>query len=344
MENKKNYFWLILVAIVAIVLIYLLINSIIIFVTSILIAFIFKPIVDFLEKNKIPRFLSVIIIYLLFFMLLFLSLYILIPNVINQFEALIENLSEEKIRLTLSQVENEILNKFPFLKNVEFSKQIAVITNNFLKSISENISKLFLNLFSFIAILFIIPFITFFLLKDSKNLVSGFLKLFPQKYYYIAEYVTSKTTIQLSRYVRGWILDATIVGLLIGIGLKILGINNSISIGFIAGLGHLIPYFGPIIGGIPALIISLIQFGNFSMLLPLIIMFTIVYTFDNGFIQPKIFSKSTDIHPVVIIFLILAGSELLGLFGMLIAVPTATIIKTVIKEINYAKNNLIKEI
>jgi predicted PurR-regulated permease PerM len=120
-----------------------------------------------------------------------------------------------------------------------------------------------------------------------------------------------------------------------GVGLSLLGINNAASIGFIAGVGHLIPYFGPIIGGIPAIAISIIQFGDFSMLPNIVIMFLIIYTIDNGFIQPNVFSKGTDLHPLVIILLILIGSELLGVFGMLLAVPTATVLKTAAREIYY---------
>ncbi|MCX7875871.1 MAG: AI-2E family transporter [Melioribacteraceae bacterium] len=340
MEKKKNYFWLLssLISITLIVISFVFLkNSLVILITSILIAFIFKPIVDFLEKKKVPRSISVLLIFFICFLVLFLSLYFLIPQLINQFNHLLENLSEEKIRLLLANIEKSLTSKFPFLTQIDLTGQLAKLLNNLLISVTNNISKLFMNLFSFIALLFIIPFITFFLLKDSKILVEGFLNLVPKKYFELAKYVVPKTTHQLSRYVRGWILDAFIVGLFIGIGLSILGINNSISIGFIAGVGHLIPYFGPIIGGIPALIISLIQYENFSMLPALIILFTIVYSFDNGFIQPKIFSKSTDLHPVVIIFLILIGNELLGLLGMLIAIPSTTVIKTIIKEV---KNGL----
>ena len=124
-----------------------------------------------------------------------------------------------------------------------------------------------------------------------------------------------------------------------GVGLALLGIHNAASIGFIAGVGHLIPYFGPIIGGIPAIAISLIQFGDFSMLPNIIMLFIIIYTIDNGFIQPNVFSRGTDMHPLIIILLILVGSELLGIFGMLLAVPTATVIKTAAREIYYGYKN-----
>ena len=152
-------------------------------------------------------------------------------------------------------------------------------------------------------------------------------------------YVFSKMKYSLSKYVVSWILDAALVAIMSIIGLSILGIENSIIIGIIAGLGHLIPFFGPIIGGLPAIAISLIQFGDFSMFFPIVILFVIIYTFDNGFIQPNLFSKSTEMHPLIIILLIILGSKLFGVIGMLLIVPIVTLIKTATQEIYYGIKN-----
>jgi predicted PurR-regulated permease PerM len=139
-------------------------------------------------------------------------------------------------------------------------------------------------------------------------------------------------------FVRAWIFDATFVGTLIGFGFYLIGVPNALPLGVIAGLGHLIPYFGPIIGGIPAIIISIMS-GDTSQI-PLIIIIVLgVYTIDNGFVQPVVFGKSVDIHPIMIILLIIAGSQIFGLIGMLLAVPVATVIKTMAKEIYYAFKN-----
>lgn len=89
----------------------------------------------------------------------------------------------------------------------------------------------------------------------------------------------------------------------------------------------------------PAIIISIIQFGDLSMLPSITIMFVIIYTFDNGYIQPNVFSKGTDIHPLLIIILILIGSQAMGILGMLLAVPTATVMKTAAREIYYGYRN-----
>jgi predicted PurR-regulated permease PerM len=144
--------------------------------------------------------------------------------------------------------------------------------------------------------------------------------------------ILDKIEKQLSSYVRGWIFDAMFVGILTMTGLSILQINNAFVIGLVAGFGHLIPYAGPIVGGIPAILISIIQFGDFHMVIPIVIMFSIIYVLDNSIVQPFIFSKSADMNPITIIALLLLGNGLLGAFGMLIAIPVATILKVSARE------------
>jgi predicted PurR-regulated permease PerM len=144
--------------------------------------------------------------------------------------------------------------------------------------------------------------------------------------------ITDKIEKQLSLYVRGWLFDAFFVGSLSAVGLSVLGINNAVLVGIAAGMGHLIPYAGPIVGAIPAIFISVIQFGDFHMVIPIIIMFAVIYLLDNSLAQPFIFSKSADMNPMIIIAVLLVGNELLGAFGALIAIPVATILKVSARE------------
>ena len=152
-------------------------------------------------------------------------------------------------------------------------------------------------------------------------------------------WIFKNITIQLGRFVRGWIFDAAFVGIACGLGYYFLGIRNALPLGLISGLGHLVPYFGPIIGGVPAIIISVIQYGNFSHVPFIVILMLIVYALDNGFVQPFVFAKSVDMHPIAIILLILIGSQLFGVIGMLLVIPFATVVRTAAKEIYYALKN-----
>ena len=338
-RNLKFISGLAAATVISLFLAYIYIDVLALLAVSILISLIFNPVVDFLEQNKIPRVVAVLSIFVLTGLLLFSLVSILLPKLVNQLETIANSLSDEAVNQSLAQFEQTLKTKFPFLASFDLSERISSFFNSTIIGWINNLSNIVQGIFSFLAVIVIIPFMTFFILKDSKKLLHGIINFMPNKSFEVSYNVLTKIGFQLGRYVRGWILDATIVGILSGSGLALLGINNAISIGFIAGAGHLIPYFGPVIGGLPAIIISIIQFGDLSMLPSLLLMFTIIYTFDNGFIQPNIFSKSTDMHPLMIIILILVGSETLGVLGMLLAVPVATVIKTAVKEIYFGYKN-----
>jgi len=312
---------------------YLFFDIIIMLSISVLISMIFNPVVTFLEKKGLSRWIASIFVFAAGAMLLFGLLSFLIPKIANQLDTISKTLSQDNLNKIAKDIEDAVLPYVPFVKQNEIGNQLKTfVTNQFAQSLSH-INEILSSIMSVLAILIIVPFMTFFLLKDNKRIIRGIVNIMPNKYFEMSYWILRQIATQLGKFVRGWIFDAFIVGALSTIGLTVLGIDNAISIGLIAGIGHLIPYFGPVIGGLPAIIISLIQFGDLSMLPSILIMFVIIYTIDNGFIQPNIYSKSTDLHPLVIIILIIAGSQLIGIVGMLLAVPVATVVKTAAKEI-----------
>ncbi|KUG25782.1 hypothetical protein ASZ90_004388 [hydrocarbon metagenome] len=249
------------------------------------------------------------------------------------------NLSKENIDQVLGNFNQTIEEFLPFVSADEITNQLSNFFSNLFFTSIDNISVIVTSIISVIAISVIVPFLTFFILKDKHRIVKGIIDVMPNKYFEVSYWVIKKISHQLGRFVRSWIFDAFIVGFMATIGLTILGIQNSITIGAVAGIGHLIPYFGPVIGGLPAILISIIQFGDLSMLPSITLMFVIIYTFDNGYIQPNVFSKGTDIHPLLIILLILVGSQAMGILGMLLAVPAATVLKTAAREIYHGYKN-----
>lgn len=318
---------------------YYFIDIIFILVLSVLLGMILNPLVNFLERQGISRLISVLIVFGVLGIFFVLGLSFFIPMIVDQMNTLTNTVTQENVSNVLVQIEDTIKNYIPFIDPVQVTNQLSTGISNLVFNSFDNMSHLVSGIFSVLSITVIIPFITFFLLKDHTQLVKGLINIIPNKYFEMSYSVLKKINTQLGKYVRSWILDAIFVAVLSAIGLTILGIKNSITIGIIAGIGHLIPFFGPIIGGLPAIIISIVQFGDFSMLPAITIMFVLIYTFDNGFVQPNLFSKSTDLHPLVIILLIIAGSKVMGIFGMLFAVPLATVIRTATKEIYFGFKN-----
>jgi len=289
---------------------------------------IFNPLVSLFESKGFDRKFSVVLIFLFIGFMLFFAGAFFIPKLLNQLNVFINLLTSENIKKVSLGFEGFIKHYFPFINTSALVDKIQNSMNSILLELVNNFSTIISNLFNIIIIAVIIPFITFFLLRDNKLLLKGFVNLFPNKYFEFSYTILNKTAIQLGRFIRGWLLDAAIVGVLIMVGLSLLGIENSITIGVVAGLGHLVPYFGPIIGGIPAILLSIIQFGDLSPLPKILFLFLTIYMFDNGFIQPHIYSNRTGLHPILIIIFVLAGNQMFGPFGMLLAIPVATIIKT----------------
>ncbi len=318
---------------------FIILDIILMLTIAILIAFIFDPIVSYLQKKGVNRVFSILAVFILSIFILSIGFSVLVPKIVTQFNAISKNLTQDNVNTFISSALVQLESYFPFINIEETTNKLSVYLSELIVGSFDNVSQIVFSLFSILAILVIVPFLTFFLLKDKTGILKGIINVMPNKYFEVSYSVLRKIGVQLGRFVRGWIFDAFIVGFLSAVGLTILGIDNSVTIGFIAGVGHLIPYFGPVIGGLPAIIIAIIQFGDLSMLPSILIMFVIVYTFDNGFIQPNIFSKSTDIHPLVIILLILVGSKILGILGMLLAVPIATVLRTAAKEIYFGYKN-----
>jgi putative permease len=327
------------VAVAVIYLCYILSDILVVFAVSVLLALIFDPFVSMIEKKGLNRLFSSLIIFAVFFFIIYLIVSFLVPSFIQQMKQLIEKV---KVYLTFTQIRKlgtEVQKTIPLIKSGDLQERITRYISVQVENSFNYFSTLFSTLLSTIAILVIVPFITFFLVKDNKKILRGILNIVPNKYFEMSYYVIKKVTYQLSKYVRAWIFDASFVGCAMGIGLYFIGIDNALPLGVIAGFGHLVPYFGPVIGGIPAILISLIQYGDFSRVPYIIFLVLATYTFDNGIVQPFVFSKNLDIHPIIIILLIIAGGQLFGIIGMLLAIPTATVIKTFAKEIYFAFSN-----
>ena len=338
--NKATKFFLTVSAIIIFLyLVYLLTEIIIIIALSILLSFIFAPFVSLIESRGFNRLSSTLITFLIFGFLIYFGLSIIIPKFIFQLDQLISSLEGFSLVDEMKVLEGTLIKYVPFFQAGDLTNRMEIFITSQLTNIFGTVSEILSSIFSVVAILVIVPFITFFLLKDSRRILQGILLMIPNKYFEMSYYILKKVTMRLGLFVRAWIFDATFVGMMIGFGFYFIGVPNALPLGVIAGLGHLIPYFGPIIGGIPAIIVSVVQYGDLSQIPFILLVVTLTYAVDNGFVQPYIFGKSVDMHPIAIILLIIAGGTLFGLFGMLLAVPVATVVKTFTREIYFAKKN-----
>ncbi|NWF90852.1 MAG: AI-2E family transporter [Ignavibacteriaceae bacterium] len=335
---KKYLIWAIF-SILLLTIAYFLSDIFIILILSLLLSMIFEPFVKLIENKGLNRLPSTILVFVLAGLFIYLIFSYIIPQLSNQINQLIEILKDFSLHNQIVTIEREIHKYLPFFKVGTLAKNVEGAISAYIVNSFNEFSSVLSGIVSVVAILVIVPFITFFLLKDSRKIFRGILNVMPNKYFEMSYWIIRKISFSMGRFVRAWIFDASFVGFCCGIGFYLIGIENALILGVIAGLGHLVPYFGPVIGGIPAAIISIIQYGDLSKLPPLAIVIFTIYAIDNGFVQPYVFSKSVEMHPIVIILLIIAGGQLMGVMGMLLAIPTATVIKTAAKESYYAFKN-----
>ena len=327
------------------------IQSVLVYITiAAVLSLIARPIILFLRRKlKFPNTLAVIITMLLFITFVFGLISMFIPLINKQSEnlALLDiNQLEQNFETIFGQINAYFLNKginiFDQLKSIDIFSNFKAIPN-LLNAVIGTVGSLSIGLFS-------VLFISFFLMKDSKLLNQGLLIMVPngKEKRFQKSFDTIKDL--LSRYFVGLVFQITILFVLYTITLLIFGINNAIVIAFLCALLNLIPYIGPLIGGVLMLILTMtnnLELDFQTEILPTTIYVMIGYVIaqlvDNFFSQPFIFSQSVKSHPLEIFLIIIIGGLLFGIVGMIIAVPAYTAIKVILKEF-LAENKIVKSL
>ena len=327
------------------------IQAVLIYLTiAAVISLIARPIVYFLRsKLKFANTLAVLVTMFLFIGIVFGLISMFIPLILKQGE----NLSLLDINQLEYNIENLLAqaNEYFLARNINILEQLkgVDIFSNF-KAIPNFLNK-FVNALGSISIgLFSVLFISFFLMKDSSLLNNGLLVFVPDNKE--NRFQKSLDTIKdlLSRYFLGLLLQISILFVIYTTVLLIFGISNAIVIAFLCALLNLIPYIGPLIGAV--LMVTLTMTSNLSLdfqsqILPTTIYVMIGYAIaqlvDNFFSQPFIFSKSVKSHPLEIFLVIIIGGLLLGALGMIIAVPTYTALRVILKEF-LSENKIVKSL
>ncbi|MFP8487918.1 AI-2E family transporter [Gracilimonas sp. Q87] len=328
-------------AVVGLMIVYNYSNLVIFLVLAMILSYVLDPFVNRLQSSGVNRTLGVtLVLFTVILILGFISTSV-IPIVANQMAELAAQLSLENIRQISVRIENQLLEKFEVLPDGFLEDNITAIANdlfdvNQISTIIGDALGIFTNIFSAVLV---VPFAAFFFLKDGSKIRRDLLRLVPNKYFETSLTVIDKIENRLGLYFRSVLMQSILVALSSWAFLSIAGLGNSMSVGIAVGLANTIPYFGPILGYFLSVIVSIIETGNFSLVAACMLAILIVQLLDNLVFQPMLFSRSADMHPVAILFIILVGAETAGILGMLIAVPLATVLKIAITQINWSFNN-----
>lgn len=287
-------------------------------------AFVMRPIVKFLEfRLGLRRVLSIAVVFLLAGTATVLVLMQLIPLFVGTVRSMYDALRTFNFDDKLNEVAVSVSAHIPFIKPEDLVKKIHVVLDSVVQMLGDSAGKLA----GYAVNLAIVPFITFFILAQGDSAMKKLIEHVPNKYFEMTLNVLHTIGHDLVGYLKGWILDSAIIGLLTIIGLTILGIQYPVLIGALAGVANLIPYLGVVVGASIAILVSLTQLGNFSMVGDIIIMMLVIRVIDDTIVQPTCFAKSIDMHPLMVIVVLIIGEQLLGIAGLVVAIPLATILK-----------------
>ncbi|MBU2661178.1 AI-2E family transporter [Bacillus licheniformis] len=295
--------------------------------------YLLNPIVDFLERRRIKRIYSILLLYLLIIGLITITIVSIIPFLKEQIMSLIDNIPryvDIVENQTKQLIGSNFVNQAQQTMNINISDlatkvsdQAATIVNSTFTGVGNFIGALTEIIISIVTV----PFILFYLLKDGKKLPVYILKFVPTRLKEQTYTVLSEMNHRLSSYIRGQIIVSFCIGFLLFIGYLIIGLDYASLLAIIAACTSIVPYLGPTIAITPAIIIAIVT--SPLMLLKLVIVWTIVQLIEGKLISPQIMGKNLHIHPITIIFLLLTAGKLFGVVGIILAIPGYAVAKVI---------------
>jgi predicted PurR-regulated permease PerM len=345
--NKQRTIWWVTGLALSLVLIYILSPVLTPFVAAAIIAYLFDPLVNRMQAWKLPRTLAVALVFLLMIALLALFLGVLIP------------LLQQQITDVISKVPDMInwvqATAVPWT-NQKFDMNIQFDINSVKKALPQDLqqaSSLFNTVWHTVfssgkAIiiwftnLFLIPVVIFYLLRDWGKVVNGMHELLPRRNESTISNLLKECDEVLGAFLRGQLMVMIALGFLYSLGLSLVGLKLALLIGLIAGLLSIVPYLGFIVGIGAALTAAIFQFHDIWHCIAVLIVFIIAQTIEGMALTPILVGDRIGMHPVAVIFAVLAGGQLFGFFGILLALPVAAVIMVFVRHLKtrYLNSNL----
>ncbi len=308
-----------------------------------IIAWIFNPLVTFLEKNGFKRAIAVVIVYLGFLSIIYLFVSMLVPTVISQFNDLVASLPS-----IFNKLKDIVDNFFSGINNIDIStiakiktklySNVGSIFTGIVEGLPNQALGFLSSLVSGIGIFAISLIIGFYMLFDFGAIQKHFIKLIPKKYRYEASGLVDEIAKQLRKYVNGVLGVASIILVGCSAGFAVIGLKAPLLFGLFCGITDLIPYIGPYIGGAAAVIVGFSQSPTIGILALIVIV--VFQVLESYIIQPIVMSKTMKLHPVTILIGLTIFGHFFGIPGMVLATPIIAFFKIIFKYVNN-KFNLI---
>lgn len=321
-------------------LVYLLSPVLMPFVTSAILAYLGDPLTDKLETYKLSRTQAVSVVFLTMLLTLVFIFFMLVPQLEIQITETISNLPayaakinsdiipwlEQRLKLDLKPVElNELIN----ILNGQWQKAGGLVAGT-MTSVSHSGSIIVAWLMNML----LVPVVTYYLLRDWDILVAKIYDLLPRRITPVAAKLAGEVNTVLSAFLRGQFYVMLALGCIYTLGLWIVGLDLALLIGFLAGLVSFVPYLGAIVGIVSACIAAVVQFHDMTPLVSVAVVFLVGQILEGTVLTPKLVGDKIGLHPVAVIFSVMAGGQLFGFLGILLALPLASIVMVFLRHIH----------
>lgn len=309
------------------------------FVLSGFISYLLYPIVLKLTSYRLNRISAIVIIYALFFGGIGCAVYYGFPLFVKQVEELSEQLPG--IMLKYEEIMYGMYESTAFLPEIVHDKLDDLIIK--LEGKLENsLAALLMHLtkgVDVIIILTIIPVLVFYFLKDFDVIKQTIVKKLPNKIARNIHIVLGAIDVSLGRYIRGQFLICLVIIFLTLIVYDLLQLKYALLLAVFMGIMNIIPYFGPLLGTTPAVLIAMTM--SWKIVVIVLVVTVCIQVLEGSLLSPYIMGKSVELHPILIILILFIGAELGGIIGMVLGIPLATIIRSIIRQFSYEKANRI---
>jgi predicted PurR-regulated permease PerM len=299
-------------------------DVLIVFLLAVVLASAMEPLVDYLKIKRIPRPVTVLAVYIAVLGFLGFVLYLIIPPVVSELQNLQGN---------LPQLMQELQDKIPGARALLGSGDASSVIHNFFIS-SESTSffnrtiGIFNGIFSFLTVLVI----SFYLVANDRGMKKFIHDLVPSRHQNMILNLVGQIQKKMGLWVIGQFILSVAIFAVTFIGLSLLGIKYALFLALLAAVLEIIPYLGPVISAIPAILFALLQ--NPALAIGVIILYIVVQKTEGYVLVPKIMEKTLGISPLVVLVALLIGLKLAGVIGLLLSVPIAGVIMVIIKELS----------
>lgn len=347
MKQKENLLFWLVIFILFCAFVGLISSILLPFVAAFLVAYFLDPVVDKIEEWGTPRGLATFIITLVFFVILGTLSILIVPILTQQLLDFAKKLptyiaifNEQIIPLVetyLKGISPELIAK---------GKEVASsVSGSFLElavTLVSNVWQSSLAVLNLLSLIFITPIVAFYILRDWDRILAHIDRYLPKKYAKDIRQQCKLMDQTLSAYIRGQTNVCLFLGVFYAVGLSMMGLEFGLLVGFSTGVLSFIPYVGILFGMLASLLIAFFQFGDLMHIALVVAIFVVGQVLEGGLITPSLIGDKVGLHPVWIIFGMLAGAALFGFTGILLAIPVTAVIGVLIRFMltNYQKSDL----